>query len=137
MKTSSLLLLALAACGSEPELSLGLRLSAALHDRAQDLGLWVYGPERSDGIQLGCQSLLSDDVTATDSRLTVLANTQIPDFTSGGEIVVSGVASGRGRIVFVEVYDAAGARVGVGCEQAITVPEGGSVSVEVTVYELR
>ncbi len=131
-------LVLVAACGAPaPELDLALRMDAALHDRVTALSLYVFGPKRSDDILVTCQSLMTDDVLAADPRLEVLASTRVTDFQDGSVIAVDGVASGPGRIVFVEVFDATETRIGAGCKESVEVPEGDSVDVEVTVYQLR
>lgn len=133
-------LVLVAACGdaAAPALGANIVLSGLLADEVTRLSVFAFGPKRSDDVYLTCSTLLPPAALEPDDpRLEQLARTDV-DFAAAHrrDVVLDAVSAGPGRIVYVRALGALGVRLGSGCEEGITVEDGATAYVEVTVYPL-
>jgi hypothetical protein len=134
------LVLGSACGGGPPELQAQVVLSSALHGPTESIGVWVFGPIRSDDVQVTCNSLRADTaqhLEPTDERLEVLGHAdRAVDGSETQTLTLDEVAAGEDRFVYVAAYDGVEQLIGDGCTDTVTVRSGAVVEVRVQVHPL-
>lgn len=132
----SLLVLA-CGCGeaAPPAFFVTATMQGILRDEVTSMAVYVYGPDRSDDVVLTCATLQLYDLQPDDKVLEVLAKMQVAFTPTTNSITLDEVASGDGRLVFVEARDASGLLAN-GCTSKLRVSEGKTTAVRVDVYRL-
>jgi hypothetical protein len=128
----------LTGCGeAPPTIVANVVMQGIMKDEVESLGLYAFGPMRSDGIFLTCTTLLGQQpISPDDKRIETLAHAEVSFDDATRTVGLSNVASGEGRLIYVEARDAAGGLVGNGCTEPVTIGEGATVPVEVTVLRI-
>jgi hypothetical protein len=129
----------LAACG-EPEsavVAATVRISALLQDEIKSLAFFALAPDRSDGVQLTCSTLMKKEIEPDDSRVEGLARVVIllADLQSQA-VTLDGVSAGGNRLVYADGEGVAGTVIANGCTEYITVNSGETTTIELDLWRL-
>ena len=135
MRRTLPLLVLLAGCGDVDvsAMAMEVRVDALLASEIASLSVFALGPRRSDNILLTCSTLMPRAIDPTDSRVDILARTDVV-FDATTEVTLEKIEAGTGRIVYVGADDAAGTLIGNGCTENITVESGETMNVKLTVW---
>jgi hypothetical protein len=131
----------LASCGEAPLTLVGasVRMDPSLAGATEKLAIYVVGPKRSDGKFVTCQSLMNKTILVTDDLLDDLGHAvvRLVDLPANDRFAVNGVSSGVGRVVYIEALSSSDVVVASGCVEEVSVGEGATVIVPVTLYKPR
>ncbi len=132
--------LGLSSCG-EDEVS--ARANVTLHWAAFSatdvLKVYAIAPQRTDGADLSCAALRSQQPALDDSSLQIFAQSsaRAADLETGAvDLQLSKIPAGENRIFAAEVRDSNSQRVGFGCTQGITIRANEEQAVSISVDEL-
>ena len=140
MRAAAFLLLLATACGTPFDgagLTTTVHMDALLADQVSTLDIFVLSPERSDGVILTRDDLLSGAVLPTDQRVEIYGQKALNFLaTPKRDTQLDGIPEGTGRIVFIAAYDSGGVLLARGCTDDITVEKDKTTAVEVRVLAL-
>lgn len=139
MKWALVIVMLVSACGGSAPgfVAAHVRIDYLLRDDVKSLNVFALSPNRSDGIQLTCSTLVPRAIDPTDNRVEVLSRVdQAFSDASGRQAELTNVAAGKNRLVYVAAQAAGGTLIANGCTEYITVGDGATVEIEVVVMPL-